>query len=130
MLAAKTYNKQYIDQSRQKIKSDITAFDSVDSDAAFERSYFNNLVVVLEMMFVHRTRAIEGKDGNPLNEVRVLATSLLSHGGAFTPEKSIKISADRSVLGHNVGDEIKLGRSDFEKLSEAFFAELEAKFLD
>ena len=39
------------------------------------------MVLQLEYMFVHRLSGLEGKDGNPLTEVRVLCNSLLFNGG-------------------------------------------------
>jgi hypothetical protein len=71
--------------------------------AAFEPVFFNNLVLSLDAHFVHRTRAIEGKDGNPLNEVRVLCSSLMLHDGVLTAEKSIKLVPQKSVLGIGFG---------------------------
>lgn len=35
------------------------------------------MVVVLEGCFVHRSRTIEKKDGNPLNEVGMLSNSMM-----------------------------------------------------
>lgn len=36
---------------------------------SFEAVFFNNMVLVLDSYFTHRTRAIEGKDGNPMNRL-------------------------------------------------------------
>jgi hypothetical protein len=36
---------------------------------------------------------------------------------------------DQSVLGYEVGDRIALSEKDFVRLSNAFFAEIEAKFV-
>ena len=77
---------------------------------------------------MHRTRALEGKDGNPLNEVRMLCTSLLTKKGVLTPDKTIKYRPESSVLGLELGDEIRLDEEQFRMLYEAFFSELERRF--
>ena len=133
MLGEKTYTRDYIDCCRQKVESDIATFDGLkassrDGAAAIETTFFNNMVLVLEQMFVHRLRTVEGKDGNAMNEVRVLATSLLENGGTLTPDKTIKLTADKSVLGIDYGARIALTRDTFQPLSEAFLDQIEAKF--
>ncbi|TMP92276.1 MAG: hypothetical protein E6L07_12450 [Verrucomicrobia bacterium] len=94
--------------------------------------FFNNLVVVLDGFFVHRSRTLEGKDGNPLNEFRMICTSLLQNHGVMCPDKTnnktIKYSPEKSVVKLKIGDEIKLTESAFVLLSRAFFAEIETKF--
>ena len=65
---------------------------------AFEPRYFNNLTLVLDAYFMHRTRALEGKDGNPLNEVRMLCSSLLTNDGVLAADKTIKYNPETSVL--------------------------------
>jgi hypothetical protein len=81
-------------------------------------------------MFVHRLRVIEGKDGNPLNEVRVLCNSILLNGGKLQVEplpewpvsggKSLRVPPEKSVLKLKVGDVVKLSEADFVRLSKAF----------
>ena len=78
---------------------------------------------------MHRSRTIEQKDGNPLNEVRVLCNSMMSNDGVVAAEKTIKLNPETSVLGHRVGDEVRLSASDFRRLSDAFFLEIERKFV-
>jgi hypothetical protein len=94
----------------------------------FEPLFFNNLVLVLDGCFVHRTRAIEGKDGNPLNEVRMLSTSILSHRGVLTADKTIKYDPEASILKLKIGDEIRIGEARFLALFRAYFAELRRRF--
>ena len=96
---------------------------------AFEGAFFNNMVLVLDESFVHRLRTIEGKDGNALNEVRVLCNSILLNNGVMSVDSSIKLSPDKSVLKYQVGDEIRLNEADFSLLSSAFFAEIERKYV-
>lgn len=85
-------------------------------------------MVVLDSYFVHRTRGLEKKDGNPLNEVRVIVASLLSNGGAVGKDSTIKMDPENSIFGYRVGDKIKITEEDFKELYKAFFAEIEAKF--
>ena len=89
-------------------------------------------------MFVHRLTGIEGKDGNPLNEVRILCNSLLLNQGRLQVDRlpgwpnsastGMELPPEKSVLKLKVGEEVRLNESDFVRLSKAFFAELEKKF--
>jgi len=133
MLAMTRYPQEYIAECRSRIASDVEAYKSVaaaagDAAAAFEPVFFNNMVMVLDAYFVHRTRALEGKDGNALNEVRVLCSSMMLHDGVMTADKSIKLSPDDSVAKVQFGEKIALGARDFSRLSAAFFSELESRY--
>ncbi len=64
-------------------------------------------------------RGREGKDGNPLNEVRVLSGSLLERGGTLTIDKSITWRPVTTVLGLEPGDTIALDAARFARLADA-----------
>jgi hypothetical protein len=69
--------KALVATAREKTGAGKSAFNAaVDS---FELVLFNDLVLVLDAFFVHQARGIEGKDGNPLNEVRMLCNSILQN---------------------------------------------------
>ena len=142
MLCMNSYPQDYVDQCRSRIDQQLVAYRRLaaaaeaKSDeklgaaaAAFEPLFFNSLVLVLDSYFVHRSRTIEGKDGNPLNEVRVLCTSMLLHGDIVTVEKAIKLEPDTSVLGMRAGDRVSLSEAAFVGLSKAYFDEIERKFV-
>jgi hypothetical protein len=135
VLCVTTYDQSYVDECRSKIASQIAAYRALAATArgsaltAFEPVFFNNLVLALDNHFVHRSRTLELKDGNPLNEVRVLCNSLVSNDGIVAADKQIKLKPATSVLRHQIGDEIELRDQDFVQLSEAFFAEIESKFV-
>jgi hypothetical protein len=135
MLGVSEYPKQYIDQCRADMRSQLAAYrklkKAVDGDAAlgtFEPLFFNNLVLVLDAYFVHRLRTKELKDGNPANEVRVLCSSILQNGAKLAADKTIKVKPETSVLGYEVGDDIRLDEKRFARLADAYFAEIEKKF--
>ena len=45
------------------------------------------------------------------------------------PRRKIKYKPENSIVKYQPGDEIKLKQEDFVKLSKAFFAEIESKYL-
>jgi hypothetical protein len=103
MLGIRNYTQEYIDHCRSRVESDLAAYRNLvaavknpPATEAFEATFFNNLVLVLDHLFVHRLRTIEGKDGNPLNEVRVMSESMLNCKNILTPDKSIKLSPAKS----------------------------------
>jgi hypothetical protein len=143
MLARDTYPRDYIDACRARVETQLAAFEQLAAakkraagdDAAFnkafevfEAAFFNNLVIVLDSFFVHRTRALEKKDGNPLNEVRVLANSMMLNGEIMMADSSVKLNPASSVLKYEIGDKIRLNEADFSLLFKAFFSDLESKF--
>ncbi len=73
---------------------------------------------------------VTGKEGNPLNEVEMICDSLLNNNGILRDSNVIKYIPDQSVVKLNVGDKIRITAEEFERLSAAFFAELERKFLE
>lgn len=130
MLCINAYTQEHIDACRSRVISQLSAYDNLITAAnnavgtdetplnsaitSFEPVSFNNMVLVIDSYFFHRSRTIEQKNGNPLN---VLA------------DKTIKMNPAKSVLKYQVGDEIGLNESDFLLISEAFFAEIASKYL-
>jgi hypothetical protein len=72
---------------------------------------------------------IKGKDGNPLNEVRMLSNSILLNGGVLAAKKTIKYKPQTSVLKLKIGEKIALTQTEFAPLADAFFSEIEANFV-
>jgi 2-keto-4-pentenoate hydratase len=83
----------------------------------------------MDRPFVHRVRMVTGKDSNPLNEVELLCESLMDNGGVLRTGTVVTYVPSQSVLGLQPGDEIRLTEEQFTRLSAAFFAELEKRFL-
>jgi hypothetical protein len=139
MLGMKRYPRKYIDASRNKVDADVVAFKKLSNAArkagtsekaleSLETAYFNNMVLVLDHLFVHRLRGVEGKDGNAMNEVRVLNDAIMLNGGRMVQDKQITLTPDVSVLGYAKGDEIKVTEEDFVQLAKAFFAGIDERF--
>jgi hypothetical protein len=87
------------------------------------------MTLILDRYFVHRLRMVTGKDGNPLNQVELTSDSLMNNDGVLRGNNVIKLIPDQSVVKLNSGDRIRLSAAQFERLSQAFFAEIESKFL-
>jgi hypothetical protein len=144
MLCVNAYKKEYIDTCRSRMESQLAAYKTLRAAGgektgaksalpsaidSFEPLFFNHLVVVLDAFFVHRTRGLEGKDGNPLNEVRMLCSSILQDRCLLSANKTIKYNPAKSILKLQIGDPIKLKEADFIPLFKAFFAEIETRFM-
>ena len=143
MLGMKEYSRDYIESCRERVDADLRAYRKQvgkSPSKEFEVQFFNAQVLLLDYMFVHRLSGIEGKDGNPLNEVRVLCNSLLFNNSKLQVEKlpgwpnsavsSLTLPPEKSLLGLEVGDDVKLNEADFVRISKAFFAEIEEKYLE
>lgn len=145
MLCVNRYERNYVDECRSGMESQLAPYKALVTSArektgtgksafnaaveSFEPPFFGNLVLVLDRFFVHRARGMEGKDRNPLNEVRLFCYSILENRGVMSANKTIKYNPAKSILKLQIGDELKLTESNFALLFKAFFAEIEAKFM-
>jgi hypothetical protein len=146
MLGRKTYTRDEIDHGKTAIEHQFAAYRKLvkampaptsDKKIAaalepFEALFFNNLTLVLDRYFVHRLSGPkhEGKDGNPLNEVRIICDSLITNDGVMRSDTQIKLPPERSITKLQVGDRIAITAAQFEALSTGFFTELEQRFLE
>src|SRR5882762_6213019 len=126
LLGMKKYAMEYIASCRARVDADLRAYREGVGKAAskeFEGRFFNDQVLLLDYMFVHRLTGIEGKDGNPLNEVRVLCNSMLLNRGKMQIDKlpgwpnsagsGMSLPPEKSVLKLKVGDEVRVSEADF-----------------
>lgn len=126
----KTYTQDYVDAARARTARQAATFVAETAiTPEFESVFFNNLLVVLDAAFVHRSAEVVLGDGNPLNEVKLIVASLLENDEKLGAGSQIVISPQDSVLGLVEGESIRLDRGSFMKLAAAFFADLEAKFV-
>lgn len=145
MLATSNYPQEYVDWCRAQVEQQLTAygdlvtaigFDAGDGETrlgsalqSFAPRFFNHMVVALDAYFTDRGQGAQGRDGNPLDEVRVLCSSLMRNEGKLAIDGQVVLNPTTSVLGYHVGDEILLDEEDFTRLSEAFFDEIQRTFV-
>jgi hypothetical protein len=134
MLAQKTYPTDHIDRCRTAMSERIAAYQAalentkVPQRAAFEKLYCRDVVVLLDAWFMHRTRAVEGKDGNPANEVRMLAASIIHHDNVLVADPTIRYRASDSVTGLAIGDEINITMEQVGQLATAYLETIGERF--
>jgi len=143
MLGRKDYTQEEFDNGKAAVEQEVAAYGHLMTAIAgttadknvtaareqFETRFFNSMVLVLDRYFVHRLRVVTGKDANPLNEVEMLAGSLMDNDGVLRVGNVIKWIPAQTVLKLKVGDTIHLTAADFTRLSAAFFTDLKSKFL-
>jgi hypothetical protein len=123
MLLRTGYDRHYVAACRESVGAAVEELRRVGAGSAA----WIQLVVALDRWFSLRNPKVEGRDGNPLNEVRVLAESVAEHGAVMTVPKGIKLRPEESVLGFAEGEEISLDGDAFERLFDAFLAAVEKK---
>jgi hypothetical protein len=139
MFTVESRSREYLNEWKSRMKAQLAARRELvaagreqrNSQAGFDAAlstfdplFFSNLLLALNVAFGHRSLT----DGNVLNEVRMLCNSILLNRGVMAADETVQYDASRSVLGVEVGQEIRLNEADFVRLSSAFFEELEAKF--
>jgi hypothetical protein len=139
MLGRKTYTAEELAHSRSVVDAQLAAHkeltaavaDGPDAQVAldaFDAAFFNTMVLALDRPFVHRLRSVTGKDGNALNEVEMLADSLMNNAGILRGINVITYVPEDAVVKLKIGDRIRLTAEEFERLAAAFFAEIDTKF--
>lgn len=139
MLAVTSYSEVYVQLTAVKLEEQLASYAALAASvqgnskaeaalAAFAPGYFNAMLLALDHHFMHRMRGAEGKDGNPLNEVRMLSDSIMEHDGVLKENKTIKYSAEKAVAGIAVGETIALDQGTFARLARAYIAEIGKRF--
>jgi hypothetical protein len=133
MLAVTSYKTDYVEDCRAGAKAQLAAFRTLMKQAPaaaakFAPGYFITQVLALDHFFLHRQRSFEGKAGGALNELRMLCDSIKENDGVMAANATIKFDAGKSATGIAVGQRILLDDKMFERLSDAVFAEIEAKY--
>ena len=143
MLGRNDYTAQELGHAKAALKRQLASYKRLakaargaasDPDVAsaledFEPLFFNNMALALDRYFVHRVRKVSGNDTNPLNEVELISDSLMNNDGILRGNNAIKLIPEKSVLKLQIGERIGLNSAQFERLSKAFFAEIDAKFV-
>lgn len=139
MLAVTSYPEVYVQLTAAKLDEQLASYaalaEAVKGNAkaeaalaAFAPGYFATALLALDHHFMHRMRGAEGKDGNPLNEVRMLSDAIMETDGVLKENKTIKYKAEKAVAGVGVGETIALDAATFDKLAKAYVAEIGKRF--
>ena len=125
MLGRKDYTPEELENARATVKTQLADWRASGAQD-LEATYFNAALVALDRRFVHRVRTLTGKDTNPLSEVELLTDSLIA-GGSFDAGSVVKYAPEKSVLGLEAGQEIRLSADDYERVATAFLDEVERR---
>jgi hypothetical protein len=124
-----TYTSDEIESCRDNCDSLLAAWAANDvEDTTLESLVFGQAVVVLHTWFGHRAPDLEGDDANPMNEVRVIADSIVDNDAVLRVQGPITWVAERTVLRLAVGDPVEVTANGFERLAAAYIAAIEATY--
>ena len=132
MLSQSSYPAAYVAASRAAVRDHLDAYDalplSAADRAAFEPGYLRQLVLALDTYALHRSRGQEGKDGNPLNEVRTICGTLMRGESCLRADSTIRYDPAKAVLGTRIGDPIPWTTEGIGRLCHAFLDEIGKKY--
>jgi hypothetical protein len=124
-----TYTSDEIEACRDNCDTLLAAWGANDvEDTTLEGLVFAQAVVVLDAWFADRPRDLEGDDGNPMNEVRVIADSVVGNDSVLRVSEPISWVPERTVLRLSVGDDVAVSANGFERLAAAYLTAVEATF--
>jgi hypothetical protein len=124
-----TYTSDEVESCRDNCDALIAAWGANEvDDSTLESLVFGQAVVVLHTWFGHRRRELEGGDGNPMNEVRVIADSIVDNDAVLRVEGPITWVPERTVLRLAVGDDVQITANGFERLTAAYLAAIESTY--
>lgn len=127
------YSRDYIDTCRLHIARQLEAYRTLAASANrravadFEPLFLNHLLLALDHYFCHRCPAVEGTDGNALQEMRLLCTSIVENRSVLLDEPGSAPTVT-PVLKLRPGSSIALNEEQFAAISIAFFSEIERRF--
>jgi hypothetical protein len=131
------YSQEEINSARFALAEQLSAYATLSAEtsgetaeaalADFEPLFFNNLVLVLDRFFVERERSVTGADSNPMNEVGLIAESLMTNNAVLRGDAELSYRPADTVLRLELGDDIRLTAAEFDRLSTAFLAEVETR---
>ena len=125
------YTSDEIEACRDNCDALLAAWAANDvEDTTLESMVFAQAVVVLDAWFADRDRDLEGDDGNPMNEVRVIADSVVRNAGTLRVEGPTRWAPERTVLRLAVGDEVEITANGYERLAAAYLAAIEMHYLE
>lgn len=139
MLAVTSYPEVYVQLTGAKVEEQLAAYAAlaraVAGNAAAEQAladfapgYFATALLALDHHFMHRMRGAEGKDGNALNEVRMIGDAIMENDGVLTENKTIKYRAEKSLAGVEIGEAVVLDAETFGRLAKAYIGEIGKRF--
>ena len=116
-----SYTSDEVESCRDAADGLLAAWQANEvEDETLENLVFTQAVVALDAWFAHRSVEMEGGDGNVMNEVRVLADSVVGNGGALRVRGPIRWVPERTVLRLAPGDEVVVTANTYERLASAY----------
>lgn len=125
-----SYTADELGSCRDAADALLAAWQANDiEDETLENLVFSQAVVALDAWFVDRAPELEGEDTNPMNEVRVLADSVIANDGVLRVRGPVRWVPERTVLRLAVGDDIVVGADTYERLVAAYLGAMSDTFV-